>query len=304
MFGASPRDRGPLQLGSVKTNIGHLEAAAGVASFIKVVLQHVHRELTPTLHFETPNPLAGWRAFEAQVVTRHGAWAAPDDVASGVSSFGISGTNVHVVVAGAPSGAKGRTEGTGPWVLPISARSDAALRARARALADHLARAAAVDLSAVARTLAIGRTHFARRRAIVASSAEEAVGRLRAIADGEAEIGMAEPLATAYERGGPIDWPAQVPGRGHARRCPRIRSSGMSTGSTAPTRSRRSRTRARQRRARRALPWPSGCARPRRTSGRRWRRGMSSARWAASWGCPRIGRSTRWCRCVMRGSIR
>ena len=209
VFGEPRPGRGPLRLGSVKTSIGHLEASAGVASLIKVVLQHAHRELTPTLHFETPNPRADWRDFDAEVVTRHGAWVAPDNVASGVSSFGISGTNVHVVVAGAPTDASGNGHGTDPWVLPISARSDAALRERARQLANHLAQAAAVDLATVARTLATGRTHFAHRRAVVAASLDEAVGRLRAIADGDSTRGATEPLAVAYERGDAIDWSAQ-----------------------------------------------------------------------------------------------
>ena len=170
--------RGPLQLGSVKTSIGHLEASAGVASLIKVVLQHAHRELTPTLHFETANPLADWRGFDAEVVTRHSAWTAADDVASGVSSFGISGTNVHVVIGGAPAGAPADVHGLDAWTLPVSARSEAALRQRARQLANRLAGTGAVNLAAVARTLATGRTHFAHRRAVVAANADEAGERV------------------------------------------------------------------------------------------------------------------------------
>ncbi len=209
VFGEPRSGRGPLRLGSVKTSIGHLEAAAGVASLIKVVLQHSHRELTPTLHFDTPNPRADWRGFDAEVVTRHAAWTAPEDVVSGVSSFGISGTNVHMVVAGAPTVAPAVADGTGAWILPVSARSNAALRQRARQLVNHLTRTAAGGLADVARTLAAGRTHFAHRRAVVAANVGEAVSGLCAIADGEPARGATEPLAAAYERGDAIDWPAR-----------------------------------------------------------------------------------------------
>jgi amino acid adenylation domain-containing protein len=208
VFREARSGRAPLCLGSVKSGIGHLEASAGVASVIKVVLQHTHKALTPTLHFETPNPAADWRDFDARVVTEHGAWASADDAVSGVSSFGISGTNVHLVVASAPAAPSGLAPDAGPWVLPLSARSDDALRERARQLAAHLTGIANVDLAAVARTLATGRTHFARRRAVVAASRDEAVAGLRAIVDGDPRA-TDQSIAAAYERGEVVDWPVQ-----------------------------------------------------------------------------------------------
>ncbi len=180
VFGNS---RPPLRLGAVKSNLGHLEAAAGVASLIKVVLQHAHRALVPSLHFHTPNPLANWAAFSASVVSELEPHEALAHELSGVSSFGISGTNAHVIVGSAPPTALTATAGIGPWRLPISARSDRALCEVARRLADHLEAHPDLDLPAVARTLVTGRAQFAKRREVLAVSMVDAVRQLRAIAE-------------------------------------------------------------------------------------------------------------------------
>ncbi|MFP5378550.1 MAG: beta-ketoacyl synthase N-terminal-like domain-containing protein [Vicinamibacteria bacterium] len=212
---AGERDAGaPLWLGAVKTAIGHLEAAAGIAGLIKTVLQLRHRRLAPTLHFTTPNPRADWRP--GLVVAGAEAWPSAGTRVGGVSAFGISGTNVHVVVeeAGAGAGFEDAAEEAGDGealavVLPVSARSGAALGTLARRLADHLERAS-TPLPAVARTLGTGRAHFGIRKAVVARDAREAVAALRAI------DGAAAPRAAGHAR---VAWlfagqGAQRPGMG------------------------------------------------------------------------------------------
>ena len=167
-------------IGSVKTNIGHLDAAAGVTGLIKAVLALRHRTLPPSLHYEQPNPQIDFAGSPFYVNTRARDWpagAAPRR--AGVSSFGMGGTNAHVVLEEAPVAAP-----SGParaWhVLPVSARSaDAARTAQAR-LARHIADNGAQPLANVAYTLQTGRRHFAHRRAVLASSAAEAARQLEA----------------------------------------------------------------------------------------------------------------------------
>ncbi|MGE3277008.1 MAG: beta-ketoacyl synthase N-terminal-like domain-containing protein [Vicinamibacterales bacterium] len=166
----------PLRLGSVKTNIGHLEAAAGVAGVIKAVLQLGARTLVPTLHFNAPNPRADWGALGAPVVTAREDWPSAAPRLAGVSSFGISGTNVHVVLEEAePAGPD--ESGRGVEVLPVSAATPTALAAAARRLATHL-RHARPAMAAVSRTLALGRAHFDCRLAVVAATPDEAAEAL------------------------------------------------------------------------------------------------------------------------------
>lgn len=103
VFGATRTQ--PLLVGSVKTNMGHLEQAAGIAGFIKTVLALQHRQLPPHLHFQTPNPYIEWEEVALAVPTQLQPWpcaSANQPLLAGVSAFGISGTNAHVVVAVAP----------------------------------------------------------------------------------------------------------------------------------------------------------------------------------------------------------
>ncbi len=174
----------PLLVGSVKTNIGHLEGAAGVAGLIKTALCLAHRELVPSLHFRTPHkriPLAELR-IRMQQETR--PWPDGDEQAlAGVSSFGMGGTNCHVVLAGlADSVAPGNAEPGNvplPWV--ISGRSDEALRAQAAQLLDHTDR----DVNDVAYSLATTRTTFEHRAAVLAGDPAALRAGLRAVADGQ-----------------------------------------------------------------------------------------------------------------------
>jgi acyl transferase domain-containing protein len=159
-------------VGSVKTNIGHLEAAAGVAGLIKTALCLFHRTLVPSLHFEAPNPLIPFDELMLTVQTEREPW--PDRRGgrlAGVSSFGFGGANAHVVLGEAPPGAANEAV-SGPHVLILTAKSEALLPELAGAFAAELR--AGRDLASVARTAAVGRTHH-RHRAVVTGDGSEAI---------------------------------------------------------------------------------------------------------------------------------
>ncbi len=181
-----PEDR-PLIVGSVKTNLGHLEAAAGVASLIKVVLAIERQELPGQLHFERPNPHVDWSKWPLEVATSHRPWPAQSDRRrAGISSFGFSGTNAHLVVEEAPAPAS-RTPASRPWhCLTVSGRTSSALAAGARRLAAHLRDHPHLKLADVALTANSGRAHLTERAAIVATTTAEAADQLAQLADGPA----------------------------------------------------------------------------------------------------------------------
>jgi acyl transferase domain-containing protein len=129
--GRDPRH--PLLIGSVKTNIGHLEAAAGIAGLIKVVLSLQHEQIPPHLHFRKPNPHIPWADLPVRVTQKATAWPKPQRIA-GVSAFGFSGTNAHVVLQSAPDqedAPENETATPKQHVLPLSAKNEAALKALA-----------------------------------------------------------------------------------------------------------------------------------------------------------------------------
>ncbi|EYF08907.1 type I polyketide synthase [Chondromyces apiculatus] len=181
-------------IGSVKTNIGHLDAAAGVAGLIKTALALEHRELPPSLHFETPNPRIDFASSPFHVNATLSPWPRQGDAPrrAGVSSFGIGGTNAHAILEEAPPAAP-----SGPsrpfQLLTLSARSPAALDATAAALARHLDGADATPLPDIAYTLQVGRKAFAHRRVLVASSALDAARALEAQAPQQVFSGEAAP---------------------------------------------------------------------------------------------------------------
>ncbi|WP_329101433.1 type I polyketide synthase [Micromonospora sp. NBC_01699] len=180
-----PADR-PVLVGSVKTNIGHLEAAAGMAGLIKLVLALRHEQLPPHLHLRTPNPHIDWAELPVQVPTAPTPWLRGEKPrVAGLSSFGMSGTNAHVIVAEAPAAEAPDIALTRDvHVLPLSARDDAALRVVAQRYADLLEGGASFGL--VCAAAGVSRSHFPHRLAVVASDAAEAVTRLRGwLAGGE-----------------------------------------------------------------------------------------------------------------------
>ena len=188
VFGA--RDAAePLWIGSVKSNVGHLESAAGVASVIKTVLCLQAGELVPSLHCDTPNPHLDWQAMPIKVATQRSPWKATRRIA-GVSSFSFSGTNAHVVIEQAPAAAAhvpssaGLTPG-----LAVSARSDEALRDQARRYAEVL-RNHPEDVHAICAAAAVHREAFDHRLFVAGPDAEAMSRSLRAFADGQPSEGI------------------------------------------------------------------------------------------------------------------
>jgi acyl transferase domain-containing protein/thioesterase domain-containing protein/acyl carrier protein len=168
---------GSCRIGSVKTNIGHLDTAAGVASLIKVALQLHHRKLAPSLGFEAPNPAIDFETSPFRVNDRLTDWQAPV-LRAGVNSLGVGGTNAHAVLEEAPL-RRTSEESIFPFQpLVISARSKAALEGQAARLAAHLRAHPEQPLADVAFTLKEGRRGFEKRRVVVAGSHEEAAALL------------------------------------------------------------------------------------------------------------------------------
>ena len=188
-----PADR-PLLIGSVKTNIGHLEAAAGVAGLIKVVLALQHGQLPAQLHWNTPSPHIRWDKLKLRVVDRLQAWEPINGRRlAGVSSFGFSGTNAHVVLEEAPSAAESEQRAARPVeVLPLSAKSAAALRMMAAQYRDRLrGMSTAEEWADLCFTAGVGRSALAHRLSVRAKDAAAAASALDAFVAGNAPAAVA-----------------------------------------------------------------------------------------------------------------
>ncbi|MCV7079674.1 SDR family NAD(P)-dependent oxidoreductase [Mycobacterium szulgai] len=176
-YGAGRDPEHPLWLGSVKSNIGHTQAAAGAAGLIKMITALNQGVLPPTLHVDQPSPHIDWSAGTVQLLTEALPWPATEHPrTAGVSSFGISGTNAHLIVQQAPSSPPADPAPTpkGPSPLrfwPLSARTPAALQAAGARLHQHLLDHPDVDLTDLAYSLATTRTHHAHRAAITVAAA-------------------------------------------------------------------------------------------------------------------------------------
>ncbi|MGW2603240.1 SDR family NAD(P)-dependent oxidoreductase [Streptomyces mirabilis] len=195
VFGDSRPQDHPLYLGSLKSNIGHAQAASGVIGLVKVVQSLRHRTLPRTLHADTPSRHVDWENSGLRLVRDTAPWpSSPGRTRrAGVSAFGISGTNAHVIVEEAPpvERADGKDEvPPGKRLFVLSGRSEAALRGQAARLADHLTEEAGEDIALldVAHTLARHRSHFERRAALVAGDRDELLLRLDALASGRAPL--------------------------------------------------------------------------------------------------------------------
>ena len=196
VFRAATGDRNFCALGSVKTNLGHLDAAAGIAGLIKTVLALEHRTLPPSLHYRRPNPRAELADSPFYVNAETYPWV-PDRLPrrAAISAFGIGGTNAHLVLEEAPEPAAA-TPGRPCQLLPLSARSVPALEQATAALAQHLGREAGLSAAAfadVAYTLQAGRRGFEHRRFTVATDPTAAAAALCghgevAVASGRAEL--------------------------------------------------------------------------------------------------------------------
>ncbi|MCC4314499.1 type I polyketide synthase, partial [Streptomyces malaysiensis] len=196
VLGARRADDAPLRVGSVKTNVGHLEGAAGITGLIKTVLSLAHRELFPTLNHETPNPAIPLDTLGLTVQTSLDTWATEADAPrlAGVSSFGMGGTNVHMVLEQAPAETPAPAPALTPaperptamdvvpWVL--SARGEGALRAQAERLRSFVAERPELGAVDVGYSLALTRSAFGHRAAVVGRDREELLSGLERLATG------------------------------------------------------------------------------------------------------------------------
>ncbi|MFJ6595429.1 type I polyketide synthase, partial [Streptomyces violaceusniger] len=217
-YGQDRADGRPLLLGSVKSNIGHTQAAAGVAGVMKMVLAMQHGALPKTLHVDEPTPHVEWSAGAVELLAEKVAW--PENGGprrAGVSAFGVSGTNAHVVLEQAPVGDEddAADEGTGgapsatvgamsverevvPWVL--SARSEAALRSQADRLASYMEERTELSAGDVGWSLATARTVFEHRAVVLAGDRGGLVGGVAALAEGRDAAGVVRGVAGADGR--------------------------------------------------------------------------------------------------------
>ncbi|EYF00132.1 type I polyketide synthase [Chondromyces apiculatus] len=200
VFGQPRADGSPCLVGSVKTNFGHLEAAAGIAGLIKVVLSMDRGAIPPHLHLATLNPRIALEGTALSIPTTLTPWPArARRRCAGVSSFGVGGTNAHVVLEETPPAASGsldagEREPRAAYVLPLSSRGPEGLRAQARAFRDFLRGGGAAygaSLSDVCYTAGAGRTHHAHRLAAVGRSRVELAERLDAFVGGQEPPGLA-----------------------------------------------------------------------------------------------------------------
>ncbi|MCC6806944.1 MAG: SDR family NAD(P)-dependent oxidoreductase, partial [Deltaproteobacteria bacterium] len=183
-------DRGaaarPLLVGSAKSNLGHLEAAAGMAGLIKVVLALDAGELPPSLHVKTLNPAIDWPKENVVVVTQRTPWPATEGRVAAVSSFGFSGTNAHVILQGSPSASTADALVLQRPVHPLllSGVDEPAVRRVAAAWAEYIAAHPGESLAEIAHTLNCGRARQAWCLGVVAASREGAIDSLREVAAG------------------------------------------------------------------------------------------------------------------------
>ncbi|WP_326691542.1 SDR family NAD(P)-dependent oxidoreductase [Streptomyces sp. NBC_01795] len=226
-----PEDR-PLWLGSVKSNLGHTQQAAGVAGVIKMVESLRHGSLPRSLHIDAPSPHVEWAEGAVALLTEHTPWPEVPGRPrrAGISSFGISGTNAHVILEAAPEAApeaeaaatesdSGSDPGPGaapegegaawpvPWLL--SAKTEPALREQAAKLAGFAARSEGVSLAGVAHTLATARTHHPHRAAVVGRTLPDLLDGLGALSSGEPHSALVQGTAAADPGGTVFVFPGQ-----------------------------------------------------------------------------------------------
>jgi acyl transferase domain-containing protein/acyl carrier protein len=195
VFGPGRNSEYPLSVGSVKSNFGHTESASGIAGLIKVVLALQHEKIPPSLHLQKMNPHIDWTGLAMSVPTAARSWNRKRGLrAAGVSSFGFSGTNVHVTLSDPPPQEIPDASAQGPLelnrkprlqLLPLSARTEPALNELVRKYLKVFSKKPGLDLADVCHTAGTGRSHFEHRLAVVAADLLEAKERLAAFQRGE-----------------------------------------------------------------------------------------------------------------------
>ncbi len=172
VYGQNRQPEQPLVIGSVKTNIGHTEAAAGIAGLIKVVLAMQHRYIPPHLHFQQINPHIALDGIPAHITTTGQGWTG-DKLFAGVSSFGFSGTNAHVILESAPQRQSTTEENLPTHVLKLSAKSEPALQQLIQKYDDWIETHPEISLADICFSANTGRGDFDHRIAVVAQSLGE-----------------------------------------------------------------------------------------------------------------------------------
>jgi acyl transferase domain-containing protein len=201
VMNSGQRRQKPLLIGSIKTNIGHTESASGIAGLLKVVQSLRHEAIPPHRNFEKPNDRIPWASFPIAVPTKLTPWPHGERPRrAGVSAFGFSGTNAHVILEEAPASATDSADTGAPTLVPLSARSDAALRELAANTAVFLSDNPGQSLGGTARTAATGRSLHSHRAAFVAASCQELEVELRAFASGQPSASTSSHVLRSGER--------------------------------------------------------------------------------------------------------
>ncbi|MFF5590073.1 type I polyketide synthase [Streptomyces hygroscopicus] len=203
-YGQERPEGRPLWLGALKSNIGHTQAASGLAGVIKMVMAMRHGVLPKTLHVDEPSPQVDWSAGEVRLLTEATAWPETGQPRrAGVSAFGVSGTNVHTIIEQAPSDEEEARpaevtapddRGAAPWTL--SARSADGLRAQARRLRAHLTARPELSLKDVGYSLVATRSVFEHRAVLTGTDRAELLRGLEAVAAGKEAPGVVRSVAT------------------------------------------------------------------------------------------------------------
>lgn len=182
VFGEGRTPGHKLRIGSVKTNIGHAESAAGVAGVIKLILALQHEEIPAHLHFQHPSPLIPWDDIPVDVCSQRSPWPRGERARlAGVSAFGASGTNVHILLEEAPPPPAGKPACQHRWhPLVLSAKSEPALKELIARCRDWLENDAGIDIAEACFSLGTGRSHFRHRFGARVSSREDAARKLAA----------------------------------------------------------------------------------------------------------------------------
>ncbi|MFF3717531.1 type I polyketide synthase, partial [Streptomyces prasinus] len=193
VLGTAPGRRLPLTVGSAKTNVGHLEGAAGMVGLLKTALALHRRQIPASLHYETPNPRIPLAELNLGVQQSLTEWPEPESrpALAGVSSFGMGGTNCHLVLQGVPAaepatrdgGEAERRAGVVPWL--VSGRGEDALRTQAERLRSFVADRPELDVDAVAQSLVTSRDAHENRAVVLGSDRESLLNGLAALAAGE-----------------------------------------------------------------------------------------------------------------------
>ncbi|WP_435593653.1 SDR family NAD(P)-dependent oxidoreductase [Nocardia sp. bgisy118] len=211
-YGRDRDDRKPVRIGSLKSNIGHAVAAAGVAGVVKMVQAMRHERLPRTLHAETPSPHVDWSAGAVRLLTEAEPWIAGDRPRrAGVSSFGISGTNAHVILEEAPAApvaavevgtedVAGHPNITVPVIpLLVSGKGEAGLRAQAAQLRAWLSERSEIDVADAAHALATSRAQWDTRSVVLGRDRDELLARLATLAESGTGIGVIDGAAVSVQ---------------------------------------------------------------------------------------------------------